>query len=1142
MCVLVTENNHYLAAAATSAHAHTAVSDPSMATRYQRGSSTAAERATERAIREAGRLIPSLQETGRILGKGAYGEVVEVRVNGRKCAAKKLHGIFSARDVPRTEKVSIAERFEKECLRVLHLNHPNVVEMIGVFFDRATRDRLPTLVMELLDTSLNRYLDDNPCASVTPTVKCSILLDVATGLVYLHSLPAPLGPIVHRDLTANNVLLAMGEKIVAKIADLGQAKNDPAFTTQQQKLSKLPGNEDHMPPEAWIDEPVYNVSLDIFSFGVVMLHTLAHEWPKPLGKLASVSQVRKEVDRRKKYLDKIESSLLKPLVIECLSDAPESRPVASEVLGALKLAGKLNPTFVSMRNETTLLCQHVKSSRNDVASLHQQVSYLRQQLQAQEYQLQAKIAQEYELQEAVVQEQQQRQTLSYQLSQLSRENQKLRQEHGEQSQKLKQDIFRLVQELEKLRVSSREEDSSQLPTGYAPRRNIRPDNPENTTAKAQQDDTYQPPPYSSQTYQQPSEPDATMGPNTVGLAPQQGGFAGQPCAEHPNSAYYQQLPISAQQDDTYQPPPYSSQAYPQPSEPEATIYQNLAKRSPQKLKPKPRPRASRSPSPVSSPENSPSNSPSPKPRKLRNKTQSVDEAEDHNRGERTHHGMKTSRSGPNLLELENNSQTLDETSLQKLKPKPRPRASRSPSPVSSPENSPSNSPVTHHRNPQPPTDEQSSPSPSPRLKTRPGGMLPKTLSIDVETQRRHGNREMNRIPHFSSGSNIRQPAQTTREPETPVMGIIPATLMKKFPKPPQTGEVPPSKPTLRDVLPTEQDSNEMTHTSQAAVSPSQRKSQPHVSLTMATADTGLTSESDQSRLDYGGDGTCALRQNLNQDRKESQGDSDPIKRERANATSASPRLKTRPGGMLPKTQSIDVETQRRHGNREMNRIPHFSSGSNIRQPAQTTREPETPVMGIIPATLMKKFPKPPQTGEVPPSKPTLRDVLPTEQDSNEMTHTSQATVSPSQRKSQPHVSPTMATADTGLTSESDQSRLDYGGDGTRALRQNLNQDRKESQGDSDPIKRERANATSGNKSLKSESAPATDKTSFTEDDTTAKDASPGNKTGFEDTLTKLQIKYNINLEQTWVCSYCTNLVPVSEPNCDVCYSPRNTMC
>ena len=61
---------------------------------------------------------------------------------------------------------------------------------------------------------------------------------------------------------------------------------------------------------------------------------------------------------------------------------------------------------------------------------------------------------------------------------------------------------------------------------------------------------------------------AAMGSYTVGLVPQQGGFAGQPRAENVNSAYYQLPPI----DDTYQPPPCSSQAYHQPSESE---YQNI---------------------------------------------------------------------------------------------------------------------------------------------------------------------------------------------------------------------------------------------------------------------------------------------------------------------------------------------------------------------------------------------------------------------------------------------------------------------------------------------------------------------------------------------------------------------------------------
>ena len=287
----------------------------------------------ESAVREAGLLISDIRETGRTLGKGSYGEVIEVQVRGQRCAAKKLHGIFNARDVPPKEKISMTERFETECRRVLYLSHPSIIKMIGIHFDRATH--LPTLVMELMDTSLCKYLESNPKPSVTLSTKYSILHDVAGGLVYLHSLPPPLGPIVHRDLTSSNILLALASGVVAKIADLGQAKIDSKYATRQQQLSKFPGNDDHMPPEASMDNPVYDASLDMFSFGVVMLHTLTHEWPKPLSRMKSYTEVRLEVDRRQKYLDKIADSPLKPLVVQCLSQKPTQRPNTSDVHHAL---------------------------------------------------------------------------------------------------------------------------------------------------------------------------------------------------------------------------------------------------------------------------------------------------------------------------------------------------------------------------------------------------------------------------------------------------------------------------------------------------------------------------------------------------------------------------------------------------------------------------------------------------------------------------------------------------------------------------------------------------------------------------------------------------------------------------------------
>ena len=133
-----------------------------------------------------------------------------------------------------------------------------------------------------------------------------------------------------------------------------------------------------MPPEARPDRPVYNAALDIFSFGVIILHTLAHEWPEPL--LRRAPEQTSEVDRRKPYLDKIDSSLLKPLVIECLSEKPEDRPVIREVLVALKIGKKgylkirsLNHQNESLDQEICQLCTASMNYKQKIDSLLQQV-------------------------------------------------------------------------------------------------------------------------------------------------------------------------------------------------------------------------------------------------------------------------------------------------------------------------------------------------------------------------------------------------------------------------------------------------------------------------------------------------------------------------------------------------------------------------------------------------------------------------------------------------------------------------------------------------------------------------------------------------------------------------------------------------
>ena len=289
----------------------------------------------EDSLRRANLLVSQLKETGRLLGEGSYGEVVEVKVGGKLYAGKRLHAFFYRRDVPPREAEAMSKRFEEECLRMPRLKHRNIVEVLGVYVNPASRQ--PTLVMELLHISLSRYLETHP--ATPPHVKYSLLLDVCRGLAYLHD-----RSIIHRDLTANNVLLTVDT--TAKIADFGQARildKNPAQLARSNPWSRVPGNTAHMPPEAFLDKPQYDTKLDVFSFGVVMLHTLNQEWPEPSSdKVPALNEpggfrLVNEVERRKPHIDRIDNPLLKSLVIQCLNRIPDLRPSASELVRGVEM-------------------------------------------------------------------------------------------------------------------------------------------------------------------------------------------------------------------------------------------------------------------------------------------------------------------------------------------------------------------------------------------------------------------------------------------------------------------------------------------------------------------------------------------------------------------------------------------------------------------------------------------------------------------------------------------------------------------------------------------------------------------------------------------------------------------------------------
>ena len=78
------------------------------------------------------------------------------------------------------------------------LRHPT--QFLGLCFLPGTQ--LPLLVIERLEMSLDNLLEHMPNRPLS--LKRSVLEDVASGLLYLHDRPSP---VIHRDLTAKNVLL-----------------------------------------------------------------------------------------------------------------------------------------------------------------------------------------------------------------------------------------------------------------------------------------------------------------------------------------------------------------------------------------------------------------------------------------------------------------------------------------------------------------------------------------------------------------------------------------------------------------------------------------------------------------------------------------------------------------------------------------------------------------------------------------------------------------------------------------------------------------------------------------------------------------------------------------------------------------------
>ena len=282
--------------------------------------------------------LTGVHVTDRQLGVGSGAVVVELDYMGHKCAGKRIHDILL--QVGGDDYRTAARQFSKECHFLSRIQHPNIIQFLGVYFQESAGEipvprEIPILVMEFLPSNLTSCIEEH---GILPRQICySILHDIARGLLYLHDRTSPL---IHRDLSSNNILLS--PIMTAKIADLGVARIVNMSPLQVSALTQTPGTLTYMPPEAMVDDPHYNTGIDVFSYGVLMIQIFCGKSPSPhvaptrkseSGMLIAVS----EAERRIKYLQIVgHDHPLMTLIHRCIDNDPKSRPSAKEIEQQLK--------------------------------------------------------------------------------------------------------------------------------------------------------------------------------------------------------------------------------------------------------------------------------------------------------------------------------------------------------------------------------------------------------------------------------------------------------------------------------------------------------------------------------------------------------------------------------------------------------------------------------------------------------------------------------------------------------------------------------------------------------------------------------------------------------------------------------------
>ncbi|KAG2487133.1 hypothetical protein HYH03_014246 [Edaphochlamys debaryana] len=268
-----------------------------------------------------------------VLGKGAAGRVYEGIYDGQRVAVKVL---TDAAGLEGEGSIGAVQSFQQELEVLARCEHPNIVRLLAA----CVRPPRPCVIMERMETSLDKLLYGTPGTLLPFGTVLHIAIAVAQGLEYLHP------TIIHRDLKPANVLLnnAYGPTPQVKISDFGLSRLRNTIL-----LTEFPeaGTPAYIAPECFdLETAGISHKADIYSWGVLLWEALAgvRPWqgmgPVPIAMQVTLMQRRLPLPPPADAPG-ADPSRWPPRLIRLLEEAwdkdPQRRPAAAELVKRLAL-------------------------------------------------------------------------------------------------------------------------------------------------------------------------------------------------------------------------------------------------------------------------------------------------------------------------------------------------------------------------------------------------------------------------------------------------------------------------------------------------------------------------------------------------------------------------------------------------------------------------------------------------------------------------------------------------------------------------------------------------------------------------------------------------------------------------------------